>query len=95
MSTISNEFNQYKLSTEFSGGCWKHTITCGTGERIEKWRKDKKLGKGGGGTVWLEKEESGILRAVKKVSKTKISMSSRELLALIKLKEVSTSPLQP
>lgn len=86
MSTIPSDLEQYKLSTEFGQGYWKHTITS-TGEsaaRTEKWSRCKALGNGTVGTVWLEREERGTLRAVKQMPKTNTNIlnSSTELKAL-------------
>lgn len=93
MPVTFSQFDEYKLSTEFVEGCWRHTISCDSGVRTERWSRDKVLGKGGYGTVWLEREEKGALRAVKQISETKKLLNSRELLALIKLQAVNIPPL--
>lgn len=94
MSSQFSQFDQYKLNTELYEDYCIHITPCETGseERTERWSKGKTLGKGTFGTVWLEKEEKGTLRAVKQISKTNILVNARELLALSTLKAVSTFP---
>lgn len=52
----------------------------------EKWKKEKELGQGGAGIVWLERciqgDSEGKVRAVKKVQKSKASEYYRELEAI-------------
>lgn len=59
--------------------------------RSEIWRRQRELGRGGFGTVQLEMEKSGRLRAVKLIPKTIIQTVDylREILAMAKMSEVS------
>lgn len=89
---MSTEQDLYKLNTEFSGNHRTHTIFHKSGTRTEKWCREKIIGEGAFGAVWLEKEEGGALRAVKQMSKTDLSMNSIELLVLTTLKKVIIPP---
>jgi hypothetical protein len=64
---------------------------------VKEWKRTKRLGEGGFGTVWLEEEtEEGHLRAVKEVSKNESTTARidyiRELVALGRLSKVSSCP---
>lgn len=81
MASLVTRINQYYLNTEFLDGAVVH------GNKTT-WRREHKLGAGGYGTVWREREErTGRLRAVKILSK--IQLNVRELEALIQLQDVS------
>lgn len=85
------EFNLYKLNTKFGNGHCQHmTQAADSTIRATTWRRVKVLGRGGFGTVWLEKEDAGGLRAVKTIEKTESGdvWTSKELLALTKLNTV-------
>lgn len=88
--SVLDEFNLYKLNTKFSNGHCQHmTQAADSTIRATTWRRVKVLGRGGFGTVWLEKEDGGALRAVKTIEKTEDDMwTSKELLALTQLNTV-------
>lgn len=58
------------------------------------WKRDKELGIGGFGEVWLEKETGGEFRAVKTITKFILRSSKidyeRELQVLVKVKDVQS-----
>ena len=59
---------------------------------IKRWRRERELGRGGFGTVYLEQETEGQLRAVKivqKRSEKKAIEYLREVLAMANLSRVS------
>lgn len=61
-------------------------------QKISKWKKERVIGAGASGDVWLEKEEDGRqLRAVKKLSRRSPPKAelSQEVLVLAKVKEAS------
>lgn len=96
-----SRFDRYKLDTKFGDEYCEHTIipkanwgpATGPQSQTQRWTRDKDLGSGAFGLVWLEKRDGGALRAVKQVPKSDI-WNKRELLALTELGEVShhTSP---
>lgn len=94
MSTPTPTLEHYKLETEFHDGYvlnrtyeWDYSVRRETA--MVKWKRGKKLGKGGFGEVWLEEEEGGRLRAVKCLERSSAVLMeagvTRELLALITL----------
>lgn len=90
-ATFDSKFDQLKLSTRFLKSYCEHDITCEAQVKTEKWRRVKKLGEGGYGAVWLERNEEGQLRAVKQIPKEEgwqDKFNERELLAMTKLCEV-------
>lgn len=92
--SVLHEFGLYKLNTTFDNGQCQHmTAAVDSTIRATTWKKVKILGKGGFGTVWLEKEDGGALRAVKMVQKNGTVWNSRELLALTKLNMASLEVL--
>lgn len=100
----TSKLDRYKLETVFEGDDVVHTeytSDLATGQRkVEvkrRWRWERDIGEGGFGVVWLEKEVGGKaeLRAVKRVGHLFRGIDwSRELTALAKVKEVSTSLTQ-
>lgn len=91
MSKIDN----YKLDATFGNGTVVHTTRLAGTRCITAptttWKRDKKLGTGGFGVVWLEREEtSGELRAVKVLSKLQVNV--REVEAMVDLQDVSIRP---
>lgn len=94
MASQITKVDQYKLDSRFLDDTVVHTTILVSGERMRvremTWKREKKLGAGGFGTVWREKEQlTGRFRAVKVVSK--IQLNVRELEALIELQDVSKS----
>lgn len=99
MSTPTPTLEHYKLETEFHDGYvlnrayeWDYSVRRETS--MVKWKRGKSLGKGAFGEVWLEeKEEGGMLRAVKCLERNSAVLIetgvTRELLALITLTDVS------
>jgi hypothetical protein len=102
-ATISDLIEHFKLETEFHQ---EHTVEITHAlqhdrgrQRVKTetiWTRRENLGSGAFGTVWLEKNQSGATRAVKKVSKTpfdRIGIDYHvELLALAKLSKVCDGP---
>lgn len=94
--------DRYKLQTEFHEHIVVHkTYTSdlvGKKRRVEvtiRWSRERVIGAGGFGTVWLQKEQGSGLGAVKTISKhqpggQKIDFS-RELETLAKLRELEVS----
>ncbi len=100
MSSNSNLIDQFKLHVQFHADYTLHnfhTSDRARGQRKvtvqKKWRRKKKLGQGGFGSVWLEEEQDGSLRAVKEIPQQDPSQSDidykRELLAMAKFSRVS------
>lgn len=101
MSTARDLIEHFKLNVEFSPEFTKHTFyksDRARGQRKQKveeiWRRQKQLGLGASGVVWLETEvQSKSERAVKEIRKTGSSSSrveyyEKELLAMAKLSRV-------
>lgn len=57
-------------------------------KRVEKWERDKWLGRGAYGKVWLERTNSGQLRAVKEVEKYIPMDHLKEIRAIAKFSKV-------
>lgn len=102
MSAPISKFDDfYKLETKFCAGYvespnYECDIRTGREKAVSKWKREKVIGVGMSGTVWLEKEdEGGQLRAVKCINQSPRQLLetslSRELLALIKLANASAS----
>lgn len=78
MDSIVNDF---KLDTTIHEDCTAHHVD----HKHEKWYRERKLGEGGFGVVWLEREEAtNNYRAVKIVPSFGGLDIRRELLALEK-----------
>ena len=76
--------SQYKLQTFFRDGCVEHHCTVSDRARgvreyteIKKWHRLKQLGRGGFGDVYLERDTSGELRAVKEIRKQTADTSQK------------------
>lgn len=89
MSTPIPNFDYYKLDTQFHDDYvsspdyeWESSIRRQKGS--SNWRREKIIGAGAFGSVWLEKNDGGQLRAVKSLHQKGITFS-RELLAFITL----------
>lgn len=99
MRTKSEKLERYKLAIDpFESAYSNNTVVHptsgpGLGGRVRKiWRREKDIGIGAFGTVWLEKERSGESRAVKRVSRRAFKVdSSRELEILADLRGVSSN----
>ena len=89
----------YKLKTKFFNGHVQHTTFCSDASRgrrrvevVTNWSKERELGRGSFGTVFLEKTEKGERRAVKEIMKDKNSRAKidyrRELGAMAMLAKV-------
>lgn len=99
MATIPMKHEEYKIQAEFHEHFVAHTTyTPGAGGQpvgvTARWRREKQIGTGAFGAVWLEKEEgSGRLRAVKRIPKQQLDAKRidflRELDALARLRDVS------
>lgn len=94
MASRSSIIDQYRLDSKFLDGCVVHTTSLVSGKPVTvpatTWVRETKLGAGGFGTVWREREKgTGQLRAVKIISKLQLNV--REVEALIQLQDVSLS----
>jgi hypothetical protein len=95
------DFWQYRAHFEVAEGatCTEHHRLISDSSRrirnqleIKRWKRVREIGRGGFGTVFLEKETEGQLRAVKIVqrrsNKEKIIEYLREVLAMANLSRV-------
>lgn len=96
MSVPISKLDNFKMETEFHVGYVVNTTVgwdLSTKKTIHtKWTRQGKLGSGGFGSVWLEKnEEGGQLRAVKKLQRVDVAEMAftNELVALITLADAS------
>lgn len=92
MASRITKVDQYKLDCHFLDDAVVHTTAVVSGVRMSvgatTWKREHKLGTGGFGTVYREREQqTGQFRAVKILSK--IQLNVRELEALIELQDVS------
>lgn len=92
MSTPISNFDHYKLETQFhddyvSSPSYEWESSIRRQEGPSKWRREKEIGVGAFGSVWLEKSDRGQLRAVKSLHQ-KGPAFLRELLAFITLLDV-------
>lgn len=79
MASQMTKLNMFKLDSQFFNGVVVHRTS---------WEREHKLGTGGFGTVYRERnQQTGRFRAVKILSK--IQLNVRELEALIELQDVS------
>lgn len=90
-----SKLDRFKLETEFNDGYVVHTTydweysTKGP-KKSSTWKEVKQIGSGAFGSVWLEKETGGQLRAVKRLQQHSAVGFSQELLALITVTDVSS-----
>lgn len=82
-------FDNYKLDTQFHGDYvtspnyeWESSVRRQKGS--SKWKRQREIGAGAFGSVWLEKNDGGQPRAVKSLHQKGINFL-RELLAFITL----------
>lgn len=94
MSVPISKLDNFKLETEFGDGFvvnatfdWDLSTKL---KRSTTWKQEKLLGAGGFGSVWLQKEPGGQLRAVKEIKRHLVVTLgfTQELLALITLADV-------
>lgn len=96
MSSNTSRLDRYKLNTEFAENTVTHrTIQSNSNMRqrrievLTTWVRERKLGAGAFGEVWLQKEKtSGNLRAVKAIARR--DLRTQEVDALIDLQDVCT-----
>lgn len=95
MATPISKLDNFKLETRFGDGYvdnstyeWNLSTKRATG--LKRWTRVKMIGAGTFGSVWLEKELGGQLRAVKMIQRHVIDTTgfSQELAALITLSDV-------
>lgn len=88
--------DNFKLETTFGDGFvvtknyeWDLSTRRQTG--VTTWTAERLIGTGAFGSVWLEKSDSGRLRAIKRMERHMVMQTgfSSELLALITLADVS------
>lgn len=96
MATSVPKLDFYKLETVFGEDYVAHTtykweLSTKKKKVVSVWKEEKKIGAGGFGSVWLQRENGGQLRAVKRLSRDTLPETgfSQELLALVKLKDAS------
>lgn len=98
MSSSTSRLDRYKLNTEFTENTVTHrtiqsnpTMRQRRIEVLTTWVRERKLGAGAFGEVWLQREKtSGNLRAVKAISKRQLR--TQEVDALIDLQDVCKFP---
>lgn len=88
MAALTSELNQHKLETEFGDGYVVHSTK--QHKVLPTWKHQKEIGAGGFGSVSLQEDSGGQLRAVKRLPRNpkRLIDFTRELSALIKLKDV-------
>lgn len=95
MAIPISKLDRFKLETEFNDGYVVHSSydweysTKGP-RQLATWKEVKRIGSGAFGSVWLEKEARGQLRAVKRLQRDSLTGFSQELLALVTLTDVSS-----
>ena len=82
MDPSKDLLDHFKLEAEFLPGCTEHTTyrsDRAQGLRkvkiVKRWTKRQGIGAGSFGEVWLEVEDDGSERAVKKISKSKCTLN--------------------
>lgn len=98
MAAPESKLDYYRLETEFHDNYVVHTTyewgrkTTQRRRKTSVWEWKKQIGAGGYGVVWLEEQKGGgQLRAVKRLTRDLLPAAgfSQELLALVKLRDVS------
>lgn len=81
MPELDELINDFKLDATFHEGFTEHR----KGDICERWKRERKLGAGGFGVVWLEREQATCShRAVKIIQNASRVDFRKELLALQK-----------
>ena len=99
MTSLDSAIGYHKLDTEFVNGIVRHTTFHSDASRgvrrvtvVTDWYRDRELGRGSFGTVFLEKSGRGEYRAVKDIAKNKnrriVIDYRRELMAMAILSKV-------
>lgn len=96
-SQSKSDLERYRLPVKFNKGYIIHPIsndlaTVDEGDEVEeRWIQKQQIGKGGFGEVWLQEEEGGELRAVKRLAQVVRGVDfSRELVTLATLVDVGS-----
>lgn len=101
MAASASKLDDYKLETKFLEDCVVQTTYEWSSEErvptVSTWKQVRGIGTGAFGSVWLQKETGGQLRAVKKLPQELLPGTGflQELLASSKLKSVSTNIHMP
>ena len=89
MNPVSDLVRISKLETQFLSDPQyiQHTVHISrTVRKTEKWKRERVLGRGGSGIIWLDRcvqgDSKGEVRAVKKIQKLEDGNYSRELEAI-------------
>lgn len=102
---MDTKLERHKLSTESLGCAYTNNIVVHTAYSPNlsgnvavvktKWKREKKVGAGGFGTIWLEREQrSGGVRAVKALSTRSFKLGFlREVEILADLRDVSLTEM--
>lgn len=91
MASVTAKIDRYQLDCTFDEDSVFHTTRLLPGPRMvalkTHWKREKRLGAGAFGVVWCEKEQTtGMLRAVKVISKLQLNV--REVEALVEIQNV-------
>lgn len=100
MTSETSRLDRYKLKTIFDGDAVIHTTyisDLSTGQRKKevktRWERKGRIGKGGFGVIYLQEKVEGKkqLRAVKQLFQDQNVDWSRELNAMVKVRDVGTT----
>lgn len=96
MAIPISKLDRFKMETEFGDGYVMQTtyeweLSARSASKTTKWSEVKMIGAGAFGSVWLERESGGELRAVKRLQRHSLNRTqfSQELLVMIMLADVS------
>ena len=100
VSKLDTQFNLNPQYTQHVKYVSSSTTKQRRARKEEKWKRERKLGQGGFGTIWLEQciqgDSKGEVRAVKKLLKLESSNCNRELEAIALFSHTKVSlPLLP